>query len=180
MHLPIEGLRNRHRGRPAVVLGSGPSLPADLAAAPPEAVWLAVNARPAQLVHPDFVVFTDACEGPACTALGVPRVSTLREWSDFSLSSEAWDGGFSSSLGAWLALHLGCRPVLLAGMDCYRGAEHYFDGGVNAQQAGYPLHFHLRAWAPAVVRCPGAAHDLRALSGPLTHLFGAWPQEWTP
>jgi hypothetical protein len=174
---PIESLRARYRGRPAVVLGSAPSLAEELGRAPAGAVTISVNLRPLALCpRPDFLVFLDEAVGLASAAAGVPRVSTLPRWSDFDLCPEAWDGGFSPSLAVWLGCYLGCAPVLLAGFDCYRSDPAYCDGTDDPRQRAYPLHFHFRAWAPAIERCPDS-RAIRVLGGPLTALFGAWPEE---
>ena len=169
-------VRNMIQGWPAAILGSGPSLPLDLVGLPSSAILISVNVRPAKLVTPDCVVFMDRSVAGPAAELGVMRISQIASASDVDLPAGWWDGGFSASLATWVACWWGCDPILLCGMGCFRGGQSYFDeeGRTHpGDEHDKPLENHLRAWRPAIDRCPGS-QAIKAMSGPLGGIFGYW------
>ena len=180
--MSIFDLRNQFRGRPAAVLGGGPSLPADLKRLPPQTVLIAVNDHALHCCAPDFLVFLDIPNAQILPELaraveefdGV-RVS-ITPLSDVDLSgSSYWDGGFTSSLATWFACWLGCAPVILCGMDCYQGEKKYCHPRPDFYHPvmDYPLEMHLNAWRPAWQHC-SHPENIVAMSGPLKSLFGEY------
>jgi hypothetical protein len=171
-------LISKYQKRPAAILGGGPSLPADMERLPPGTVLFSVNQHALQLCQPDFLVFMDKPGDipELAAALGSFRglkVSQNPAFSDVDLTgADYWDGGFSSTLATWLACFLGCDPVLLCGMDCYQGERKYFyPHTLDHPCVNYPLEAHVRAWRPALEKCPHAER-IRAMSGPLDEVFG--------
>lgn len=175
--------QNRHAdgsAHPAAILGSGPSLPEQLARVPKGCILFSVNLKPMTLCLPDFAVFCDDIMGPTIRDYMAEtgndlteRISILDRWSDYRLPQKHWYNGFSASLATWAALHLGCNPVLLLGMDCYRSNPTHFDGFHDVSKHAYPLENYFRAWRPALKHCPHPER-IKAMGGPLVELFGEW------
>jgi hypothetical protein len=175
--ISILSLHNITR-RPGAVLGGGPSLMKDLKRVPPGAVMISVNYHALQLVRAECLVFMDdsrryrAMLEATLNYRGI-KVSPLREWTDVDLSgADWWHGNFSSHLATWLACFLGCDPVLLCGMDCYQG-ERSADADPRDNAYNTPLVEHLKGWQEALQKCPNADR-IKAVSGPLTQLFGKY------
>ncbi len=105
---------------------------------------------------------------------GVIRVSP-EPTSDIVFDVDVWTGFYSSNTAAWFALWLGCNPVILCGMDCYQGERKYFHPyDHSAPSFDYPLEFHLRPWIEeGRARLPGWQR-VKAASGPLVGVFGAY------
>ena len=181
MALPaVDCFADCHAGLPGAVLGGGPSLPGDLERLPPHTVLFGVNHHAAQVVDCDYLVFNDAVTADRVASLPGLKVSPLAHLSDIDLAG-AWTGGListSSVTAAWFALHLGCAPVILCGMDCRQGDRNYF---YQPPGAGFPgmspghldLEKQLATWRTCLERCPHP-HRLRAASGPLAGVFGEW------
>jgi hypothetical protein len=175
-------LRPFCQNKPAAVLGGGPSLPDDLKRLPKGTLLIAVNQHAIRLCKPNIIVFMDkpyenqemGVVLPWAKERHVLLVSQLKEYSQIDIGPSYWDGGFSSSLATWLACELGCNPVLLCGMDCYKGEKKYFyDYKNNHPCVNYPLENHLAAWRPALEKCPHPER-IKAMSGPLVEIFGEW------
>lgn len=177
--IDIRELRDKFTGRPAAVLGGGPSLPGDLARLPQDTILIAVNNHALHFCKPDYMVFMDIPgDQTPDLAEAVRTFDGLKvsqtPLSDIYIKSEKyWDGGFSSPLATWFALYLGCNPVLLCGMDCYQGEIKYavprpdfYHPSMDA-----PLKDHLNAWRPAFENCPHPER-IKAMSGPLVQMFG--------
>jgi hypothetical protein len=183
--MPLIRMRNRHLGRPAVILGGGPSLPSDLARVPENAVWIGINHHVLELPRlPEYLVFQDdpnqhphlRAAFDACCKTSIV-VSRQMLWTQVDVRGEPWwDSGFSSSLATWLGCFMGCDPVLLAGMDLYQGPVKYFhsyDQNSNSLAFRNTLEQQLEIWRGARKHCPNWKR-IRAMSGPLVELFGAW------
>jgi uncharacterized Rossmann fold enzyme len=180
--ISILDLHDHFHGRPAAILGGGPSLPGDLKRLPKEAVLIAVNDHALHFCEPEFMVFMDIPNAQILPELTQAvnhfhgtKVS-ITPLSDVDLSgSEFWNGGFTSSLATWFALYLGCNPVILCGMDCYQGNVKYCHPRPNFYHPvmDYPLEMHFIAWRKAFEKCP---HPERifAMSGPLIEIFGSY------
>ena len=183
--IPIAELRDKYQGRPAAILGGGPSLGRDFlqVAAMDEAdgyppVWIAVNNHALSLVDADVMVFWDDPSRSQVMREAVGgfkgvKVSPLAAWSDVDLSGEEWwRGRFSSHLATWLGCWMGCEPVLLCGMDCYQNPRPV-EADVRDYAYRMPLEEHLESWREALVKCPNAGR-IKAVSGPLVEVFGRW------
>jgi hypothetical protein len=78
----------------------------------------------------------------------------------------------SGVVAAWVAWVMGCAPILLAGMDCYRGACYWH--APKAQSTGQHLQLsnHMVKWQTLAMKCPRAM--LRSMGGPLSDVFPAF------
>lgn len=176
-------LEARYSGRPAAVLGGGPSLPEDLKRLPQGCTLISVNHHALRLCQPDILVYLDWPENFPELEQAVRDFTGLRvsphPSSDVLLpKGEWWDGGFSSTTAAWLGCRMGAEPVILCGMDCYQGEHKYFyeRSGFYHPVFDYPVADHVRGWRPALKRCPNP-QKIKAMGGPLTELFGAYEPE---
>lgn len=180
--MAVTDLQDRYAGRPAAVLGGGPSLPGDLARLPKNSLLISVNDHALHYCHPEFLVFLDIPNAQILPELAdaVDRFDGMRvsitPLSDIDLSGSGyWDGGFTSTLATWLGCYLGCDPVILCGMDCYQGETKYCHPRPDFYHPvmDYPLEMHFAGWRPALEKCPHPER-IRAMSGPLVELFGAY------
>lgn len=173
-------LQDLFAGRPAAVLGGGPSLPGDMARLPEGCVLIAVNEHASQICEPDFVVFSDNPTQhdelmQVLQSTSAVRVSEHRDFSDVEMDVHPWSYCYSSTMAAWLACWMGCNPVLLCGMDCYQGKQVYFhphEGHVPAMNFG--LDFHLRPWKEEGIYKLPHVERVKAMSGPLVEVFGKY------
>jgi len=178
-------LKDHYAGRPAGVLGGGPSLPRDLARLPQDALLIAVNYHafyhtPGILERePDFMVYNDE---PKANPLQEKAVREHRAihvspepTSDVIFDVDVWTGFFSSNTATWFALYLGCDPVILCGMDCYQGAvKHCAPSTYHVPQFDQPLEFFTRPWVEDGHNLLPHVERVKVMSGPLAHVFGAY------
>ncbi len=174
----ISAFRDRFSGRPAAVLGGGPSLPADLQSLPSDCLLIAVNYHAFLFCSPDFLVYNDQPESDPLLVAAVRDTTAVRvspePTSDILFDVPVWTGSYSSNTAAWFALWMGCDPVILCGMDCYQGEVKYCHPYLDRPHFHYPLDFHLRPWVEeARALCPHPER-LRAMSGPLVGVFGQY------
>lgn len=180
---PATDLRNAHAGRPVAVLGGGPSLPADLDRLPADAVLIAVNHHAFMIgVAADYLVFMD---NPyhipdlieAVRGYEGRRIAPIYSLTDYDLSTTPGylDAGCTAPLATWLACFMGGDPVLLCGMDLYRGEVRYCHGGHMPLHPAhtYPLDKQLVPWRRVLERFP-PPNAIRAVSGPLVDIFGGF------
>lgn len=179
--IPLSSLHNSRTHQPAAVLGGGPSLPADVSRLPEGALLIAANDHALHVgIQPDVMVINDL---PSCkpqllqavmTFAGM-RFSQHTEYSDVELDVDYWCE-LSGMTAAWLALFMGCDPVLLCGMDLYQGeAKYCHDQPERADKAIYKrtLEQHLKHWRKVYEHCPHPER-IRAVSGPLVDVFGEY------
>jgi len=180
--IDIQDLKEKFAGRPAAVLGGGPSLPGDLKRLPKDAILISVNNHALYFCEPDYLVFMDIPNPQEFPELAqaVERFDGFRvsqtPLSDIYVKSvKYWDGGFSSTLATWFALYIGCDPVILCGMDCYQGEVKYAHPRPDFYHPALdaPLINHLNAWKPALENCPHPER-IKAMSGPLVEIFGKY------
>ena len=168
----------------AAILGGGPSLPEDLKRLPKDCVLISVNDHALYFCEPEYLVhmdndFESAPElGRALKTFAGTIVSPFENSGVKLPKGEWWDGGFSSTLATWFALWKGFDPVILCGMDCYQGPVKYCHPRPDFYHPvlDFPLENHIRAWRPALTRCP-KPERIKAMSGPLVELFGQYKQE---
>jgi len=169
-------MRDLYKGRPAAVLGGGPSLPGDMARLPEDSLLIAVNYHALFLGPVDFMVYndtpdTDPLLEKAVESGEVTRVSPHPS-SDVIFDEEIWTGFYSSNTAAWFALWMGCEPVILCGMDMYQGSKLYFhDSDKDCPAFHYPLYDHMRPWIEDGHRRLPHAERVRVMSGPLARVF---------
>jgi hypothetical protein len=178
--LRLSSLEGRYEGKgvAAAILGGGPSLPDDMQMLPHHCLLIAVNYHALQLCKPTFMVYNDEpIETEMVQALhdkAVIKVSPGAT-SDILFDVPAWIGFYSSNTAAWFALYMGCDPVILCGMDCYQGKEVYFHPtDRDCPTFHYPLDHHLRPWIEEGRSRLPHPERLRAMSGPLVGVFGAY------
>jgi hypothetical protein len=178
----MSSYKDKFKGRPAAILGGGPSLPNDMDKLPKGCLLIAVNFHYHLWSgkHPDFMVYNDHLEADDILRAEVEateaiRVSPYGPTSDIEFDVEHWSGFYSSNTAAWFALWMGCNPVILCGMDCYQGAEvycHEFQRDVGP--AHYPLEAHLRPWIEEGLKLLPHVERVKVMSGPLASIFGAF------
>lgn len=170
-------LKDRHKGRPAVILGAGPSLPGQLHLIPEGAVKFAINERPSTLLRCDYIVFYDDNTMPLVEGFPEPKVSPFKKMADYLLDNTAWMGGSSSTVATFVACLAGCSPVVLMGMDLYQGDREYFDDPpgrkFRSSASSRPLKGHMDMWQQALGMCPNSG-VIKAAGGPLVEIFGQY------
>lgn len=179
MKLLMSSMRDKFIGRPAAVLGGGPSLPGDMERLPKNSLLIAVNYHAFYFCNPDFMVFNDQPDSdPLLLAAVEKHLVTLvspKPSSDIWFDVDVWTGFYSSNTAAWFALWMGCDPVLLCGMDCYQGDVKYCHPFDRDQPSfHYPLDQHIRPWIEDGRNLLPNVRRLKAMSGPLVNVFGAY------
>lgn len=177
----IDALFERHLGQPGVVIGGGPSLIDQVITLPADAVRIGVNdhghkALEAGLIDRlDYCVYLDKAVGAKLAGRGVPIISSFPDVADyvFARGSDVWQPGFTSGTAAWLALYMGCDPVILAGMDCYTGPTYFHDAEAKSSGSWQPVNRHLANWNLAHCHCPHAER-IRTAGGPTEKVFPRW------
>jgi hypothetical protein len=175
-------MRDLYAGRPAAVLGGGPSLPADMARLPAGCLLIAVNYHALHLCQPDYMVYNDTPASDPVLLEAVCSAKAVRvspdPTSDIAFDIPVWTGFYSSNTAAWFALWMGCNPVILCGMDCYQGDMIYFHPyTMDVPSFHYPLDDHLRPWIEDGQKLLPHVARLRVMSGPLTRVFKAYEGE---
>lgn len=181
----ISEMRGMYAGRVAAVLGGGPSLPDDMRRVPSDALLIAVNYH--GLYHcpeifgrdPDYLVYNDV---PSTNPLMVQAVEEHRvplvspePTSDIEFDAPVWTGFFSSNTATWLALWMGCDPVILCGMDCYQGpVKHCAPSTYHSPMFDMPLDFYTRPWVEEGLKLLPNVERVKVVSGPLVGVFGAY------
>lgn len=163
-------LFNIHEGRPAVILGGGPSALDDLKKAPSDAVIFGINHHATQFIDCDYIVFNDQSMAKLVKDFKGIKLSIHEHLSEYDLRMGPKLGN-SSSQACWAAWLMGCDPIILAGMDCYTGEKMYCHSYEEYELPKiWPLQNHINSWKVTKDACPGV--DFFAISGPLVHLFG--------
>lgn len=169
-----------HQGRPAAILGGGPSLPMDIERLPPNCVLFSVNHHALEIGVPaDYLVYNDDPETTAGLWRAVQNFDGLRfsthQTSDVYFDVDVWTGFYSSHTATWIALYMGCDPVLLCGMDCYQGeVKHCHPGEPKSHTHDLPLDHHVRPWREDGLNLFPQVDRVKALSGPLVNVFGKY------
>ncbi len=178
MTLLMSEFKNKYAGRPAAVLGGGPSLPGDMQKLPKDCILIAVNHHALLLCNPSFMVYNDRPD--ICSGLE-EAVRTFKEikvspepTSDVKVDMEVWTGFYSSNFATWFALWMGCDPVILCGMDCYQGEKKYFHEYEDKPHLHYPLDHHMSPWVEEAKNKLPNWQCVKAMSGPLVSVFGAF------
>lgn len=158
----VSWLVHRHAGEPAVVIGGGMSHPAGMQRVPgPEAaVYISANDHGAKRYPCQYICCLDMIE-ERLRPYGVPIVSP-RRYGDFRIFRNPC--AQSGMLGVWLAWVMGCSPILLVGMDCFRGGTYHDDPDATSSGTRIQLKSHLTRWQALGERL-GA--DIRAAAGTL-------------
>lgn len=170
---------NRYAGRPAAILGGGPSLPDDLRNLPEDCILIGVNYHAFYHCEPHFMVYNDQPESDPLLQKAVKNTQAVRvspdPTADVKFDVEVWTGFYSSNTAAWFGLWMGCNPVILCGMDLYQGAVKYCHPYSHTVPThDYPLEHHLRPWVEEARSKCRHPERLTAMSGPLVNVFGRY------
>lgn len=172
-------------GRPAAVLGGGPSLPSDLARLPAGCVKIAVNYHAFYHCKPLFMVYLDdPLQEPEMMRVirekRVIKVCPPSEYGgDVEMDVKYWRGNVSSTTATWLACWMGCDPVLLCGMDLYQGKQkHCHEPHKDVPAFHYPLEDHMRTWQEEAHASLPHFERVRVMSGPLQRIFPLYEAEY--
>jgi hypothetical protein len=170
---------DRYEGRPAAILGGGPSLPVDLEKLPKNSLLIAVNYHAFHFCKPRFMVYNDTPDSDPLLEEAVRTVNAIKvspePSSDIKFDVPVWTGFYSSNTAAWFALWMGCNPVILCGMDCYQGEVKYcHPWDWDRPSFHYSLDFHIRPWIEECRSFCPHPERLCAMSGPLVQVFGAY------
>ena len=179
--IKLSSLKDKCRQRPGAVLGGGPSLPDDMARLPENCLLIAVNYHALYHCKPHYMVYWDNPEhDPAGLMPGFMETFqgikvSPHESSDVALDIPHWSGNYSSCFATWLALHLGCDPVILCGMDCYTSERVYcHDYSHDVPVFSYPLDGHLRPWYEECRNSVPHPERIRVMSGPISQIFPSY------
>ncbi len=181
----LSEIENLYRGRPAAILGGGPSLPNDMARLPKDCLLIAVNYHYELLTGraPDYMVFNDHPDeitnplfGEFVASTHAVRVSPTPKHTDVLFDVDAWTGFYSSNTAAWFALWMGCAPVIMCGMDCYQGDQLYCHPADDYDCPAFhqPLYEIMRPWMEDGMNLLPHVEQLKVMSGPLVGVFGAY------
>jgi len=182
----VRELVHSELGRPAVVMGGGCTLMAalDRIAQPERCVYISANDHGAKALrarnrageHLSYVLCLDKIEdrcrreqwegGRIGPAWNVPLVSR-HMFADYRILE--YPQRDSGAAAAWFARLLGCAPVILAGMDCYRGGVTYWHTPkAKSSATQFPDEVHLGKWRSLRDRYEA---QYQAASGAVSALF---------
>jgi hypothetical protein len=149
-----------HAGKTACIIGSGDSLLDHIHKIPSGSITFCINTRPLrkEIFKPEqihYLVYGDHNEvertvpylGKVIRCSFPTYLSSNAEFkqNDLALDNKIFAGGFSSAMAVSLAHYMGCCPIILFGMDCYRGRA-YFDSDEHHTCQDMSLKDHLNAW----------------------------------
>lgn len=186
----VRDLVHAHAGRPAVVMGGGPSLLPTLDAvaagrvvgsqAP---VYISANDHGAKALRARaradeplaYVLCLDKIErrcrqevwedGRTGPPWGVPLISR-HMWADYRLVDVK--PRFSGPGAAWFARLIGCDPIILAGMDCYVGDTYWHSAKARSSARFVGIKHHLMLWRRLA---QASAANYQVFAGELTKIF---------
>lgn len=177
----VSDLYNLFPGRPAIVVGGGPSAPdqtAQLAPIHRGMVVISANAHAAKLgLRPDFIV----CKDHRHTETKELMEHTLRNegrgapivarhyWADYRLPRWPIQGN-SGLMALGFAALLGCEPIFPVGFDCYQGATYFHEH--NAKNVSHGLRDSVWRSRAQRIAAKLATADIRLLGpSPLSAAF---------
>ena len=155
-------------------------MPEALKRLPKRCLLIAVNYHALYYCKPKYMVYNDTPETNPLQLKAVREHQTIHvspePTSDIAFDvPNIWTGFYSSHTATWFALWMGCDPVILCGMDCYQGEKkHCPPSTYESDLFHMPLDFHLRPWVEDCKNSVPHPERIRAMSGPLINLFGAY------
>jgi hypothetical protein len=170
-------------GKAAIITGGSIALPADFhlaSARYPDAVVISPNQHGCVIgVEVDFICCYDNIHGILRDAAEKHRISVWPPIITYHtipghevyklLEYPVWP--MSGQLACWIALSLGCCPIILCGMGCYNPNEGTYchDADFKSEGLRIPLETHKDDWIR--VREALKSARIRAVSGPLVGIF---------
>ena len=176
----LSSMKNKYKGKPAAILGGGPSLPDDIKLLPKNCLLIAVNYHALYYCKPTYMVYNDTPDTNPLQQKAVDEHTTIHvspdPTSDVKFDvPDVWTGFFSSNTAAWFALFMGCNPVILCGMDCYQGEKkHCPPSTYDSPMFHMESEFYTRPWVEDCRHSVPHPERLRVMSGPLIPVFGAY------
>ena len=184
---PVSKLFDTLNGRPAVVIGGGPSSPDDLKMIPNDCFKIGVNHHCKGLVEPDLIVALDGWQSvgsgyglvgkkgnlmhmmPNCPIVGQ---NESMAYSIFEDGKPLVKRGINKSCYAAveIALSMGAGVVYLAGIDCYLTGMYWYDkeAPINPKfETKQAKELELKRWKQHY----GDNDKIRSCSGPLLEIF---------
>jgi len=171
----IKELKNKHEGRPVAVLGGGPNLPEDLRKVPDNSVLIGINYHAEILVRVDYMCFVDSPKHFPGMNTWVKiftgrRLTFIDGFSDWKVDIPYLYFGKTFPFAVWAALFISSGPVILCGMDCYTNGNHFHDPVEKFKFHDLKME-NILIWQ-RVKSSVIEPERIRAVSGPLVHLFG--------
>ncbi len=164
----LSAIRGRHRGQCIAVLGGGPTLLADLKRVPFDTILIGVNQH-AMLMNLDYLVFEDRDIYPVVRESDAPLCTSHRDLAHI-YTGIAPGYGLSGATATWIADNFEASQIILAGMDNYSGGRRYWHS--PPQWKGDSLGCSCISVWQQVHRQLERPERVRAISGPLTEVFG--------
>lgn len=158
-------LVHAHWGRPAVVMGGGPTLPDDMAKCPQGALLISANEHGCKLTKCDYIVCCDEIEKKV-RPYNTPIIGT-KLWADYRVFEKVVPN--SGALACMVAWVMGCAPIIIAGCTLYQGATYWHSHGATSTGQLLTLDRHLARWSRLRDLFPNAM--FRVTGGPLEALF---------
>lgn len=157
-------------GGVALLLGGGPSLPAQLEAAP-DGFKISINQHGCILTRCDASLSLDrkpvfhTRNAQDDVVVFHPR----RDLSDIRLT-QFWHGGNSTMTAVWLADYMGFDTIIPLGIDMYAGGTYFWDEERRVGGSHSSAEAHLAAWRKVKKNVPGH-WKIRVMGGPLAEMF---------
>lgn len=183
-------LKQTHPGRPAVIVGGGPSVADHLDEWPDNAIVIGVKEhatlagiRQDYLVSYDNIWTVDRYNPlkPLIEALPEdkrPKLISRFPWADYQLTN-FFNKPNSGLVATWCAHIMGCYPIILTGMDCFSSDAHYFHDKAqspNGHKYAKDPRYYQRQWREVTMQPECQSIVLRVLGdvGPLPEVFGQY------
>lgn len=166
-------LVHAHAGRAAVVIGGAMTAPAEFTKCPVDAVRIGTNMHGFKLgCRLDYVVAIDQHDhnGDDMVAQLVERkvpVISFRRYATYRFFKEPVPN--SGMIAAWAAWVMGCAPVIIIGVNFYKGGTYFHAPQAKSSGTRIRPQMQMQRWDAMAKQCPG--HMFRVLGGPLLDLF---------
>ena len=157
-------------GGTALLLGGGPSLPAQLKAAP-RGFKISINQHGCIVTRCDASLSLDR-KPVYHTRKAQPDIVVFHpkpEYADIQLT-EFQHLGNSTMTAVWLADYMGFSKIIPLGIDMYAGGTYFWDAHRQVAGSYANAQMHLDAWRKVKKHVPGH-YKIRVMGGPLAELF---------
>jgi hypothetical protein len=171
-------------GRAGFVYGGGKSghdRIEELRSRYPNAVRVSANLHGLKIEPCDYVVCVDDdIELEHNTHCPTTPLITYHRWAHYRLI-EYPSLTNSGQYAIWAALHMGCSPIFVFGMDCYTNGTYFHDPEAYSTGNRLTLEQHLVAWRQLAKVLPRHNNGVRFVGGPVPPIFPAYrPDEVIP